>query len=112
MKYFITPYSTPNDEAGVSPSPEFIEKMNALIGDLSQSRKLVTGEGLGPSSLGARLKFSGGNATVTDGPFAEAKELIGGFIIVDVDSKQEAIEITKKCGAIFGDVVMDVRAIV
>ena len=64
---------------------------------------LLAGEGLHPSSKGARIKFSGGKRTATDGPFTEAKELIAGFWLIQVKSKEEAIEWMKRCPAPFGE---------
>lgn len=109
MRYLIMHYSSPDEQAEIPPSPEFIEKMGAFVGGLNQSGVLLAGEGVGPMPNGARLVFSGGKGIVTDGPFAEAKEVIGGFLMVKVNSKQEAIDIATRYGECFGNVTIDVR---
>jgi hypothetical protein len=73
---------------------------------------LLAAEGVHPSSRGARLSFSGGRRTVTDGPFAEAKELIAGFAVVQVDSKEEAIEWATRFADVIGDVEIEVRQVI
>jgi hypothetical protein len=73
---------------------------------------LLAGEGVHPSSKGARLSFSGGRRTVTDGPFAEAKELIAGFAVLQVESKEEAIEWATRFADVIGDVEIEVRQVI
>jgi hypothetical protein len=84
-------------EAGMMPSPELVAKMGAFNADLARAGVLLAAEGLHPSSKGARITFAAGKPTVTDGPFAEAKELVGGFWLLRVQSKQEAIEWLLRC---------------
>lgn len=82
---------------GAMPDPAAIEAMSKFNEDLMNSGILLAGEGLHPPSMGARVSFKGGKPTVTDGPFAEAKEVLGGFWIIQVKSKAEAIEWAKRC---------------
>jgi hypothetical protein len=83
-------------EAGVLPSTELIEAMTRYHEELAKAGVLVAGEGLLASSHGAKVDFSAGRTTVIDGPFAEAKELIAGFSMFEVDSLEEAVEWVKK----------------
>ena len=96
MRFMIIVKATADSEAGVMPSNELIEAMGKFNEKLINAGVLVTAEGLQASSKGTRVKYSKGRHTVTDGPFAEAKELIAGFWIVDVKSKDEAIEWVKQ----------------
>jgi hypothetical protein len=86
-----------NSEAGVMPSEELLTEMGKYNEELVNAGVMVAGEGLHPSSKGARVRFSGSERTVIDGPFAETKELVAGFWIFNVKSKEEAIEWVKKC---------------
>jgi hypothetical protein len=83
-------------ETGAHPSPALIDKIMKLGEEASQQGVMVGMGGLGPTALGARARLSKGKITVTDGPFAEAKEVIGGYAIYDVASKQDAIEWTRR----------------
>jgi hypothetical protein len=85
-----------NTEAGVMPSERVLTEMGNFNEELVKAGIMLAGEGLHPSSKGARVKFSGGKQTVTDGPFAETKELIAGFWMWEVKSKEEAIEWVKR----------------
>jgi hypothetical protein len=85
-----------NTEAGVLPSEQLLAEMGNYNAELVKAGVLLAGEGLQPSSKGARVKFSGTKRTVIDGPFAEVKELIAGFWLIDVKSKEEAIEWVKR----------------
>jgi hypothetical protein len=89
--------ATKNSEAGVMPSQELFAAMMKYNEELVSAGVMLAGEGLQPSSKGARVKFSGSNRTVTDGPFAETKELIAGFWLWQCKSKEEAIEWVKRC---------------
>lgn len=109
---FMTIYRPANVkemEAGIPPSQEMIEKMGAFIRELAESGVLLMTDGLQPSSKGARVNLSGGKITVTDGRFAETKELIGGFAIIQVNSKTEAIELTKRFLTIAGGGESEIR---
>jgi hypothetical protein len=85
----------PGKPEGTPPTQEHMAKMGMLIEEAMKAGWLLSTEGCLPSALGARVRFSGEKFTVTDGPFTEAKELIGGFAIIQANSKQEAIEHTK-----------------
>jgi len=86
-----------NTEAGVLPDEKLLTEMGKYNEELVKAGVLLAGEGLQPSSKGARVQFSGEKRTVTDGPFTEAKELIAGFWLWQVKSKEEAIEWVKRC---------------
>jgi hypothetical protein len=86
-----------NTEAGVMPSEELLTAMGRYNEELVKAGMLLAGEGLHPSSKGARVRFSGGKTTVVDGPFTEAKELIAGFWLWQVKSMEEAIEWVRRC---------------
>jgi hypothetical protein len=89
--------ATPNSEAGVMPGPEMFEAMGRYNEALVKAGIMKAGEGLQPSSKGARVRFSGSARTVIDGPFTETKELVAGFWLWECKSLQEAIEWVKKC---------------
>ena len=112
MRFLIMHKSNEANEAGVPPTPELIEEMGKFMEEASRAGVLLAAEGVHPSSKGARLEFSGGRRTVTDGPFAEAKELIAGFAIVQVGSKDEAIDWATRFAAVIGDVEIEVRQVV
>jgi hypothetical protein len=88
--------ASPESEAGILPSTEILAAMGKYNEELSKAGIILAGEGLHPSSKGVRVKFSGANRTVTDGPFTETKELIAGFWLWQVRSKEEAIEWLKR----------------
>jgi hypothetical protein len=83
-------------ERNTPPTPEEMASMGKLIEDWMKTGKLLATEGCMPSALGARVRIEGGKYTVSDGPFTEAKEIVGGFAILDAPSKQEAIEYVKQ----------------
>jgi hypothetical protein len=97
MKFMILVKATKDSEAGVMPSEELLTAMMKYNEELVKAGVMLAGEGLHPSSNGARVRFSGSQRTVIDGPFAETKELIAGFWIFQVKSKEEAIEWVKRC---------------
>jgi hypothetical protein len=96
MRFMVIVKEDQNSEAGVMPSEEILAAMGKYNEELANAGVMLAGEGLHPSSKGARIKFDGSKRTVTDGPFAEAKELVAGFWIWQVDSKEEAIEWLKR----------------
>jgi len=98
-------------ETGVPPTPEHIEKMTQLIEEGMKSGGLVATEGCLPSALGARVRLADGKTTVTDGPFSESKEVIGGFAILEARSKQEAIEMVNRFLSVAGDGECEIRQI-
>ena len=97
MRFMVIVKATKNSEAGVLPTQKLLAEMGAFNEELVKAGVMLAGEGLQPSSKGARVKFSGGKRTVVDGPFAETKELVAGFWMWQVKSKEEAIEWVKRC---------------
>ena len=97
MRFMLLVKSDANSEAGVMPSQELLTEMGKYNEELVKAGVLLAGEGLHPSSKGARVKFSGSKRTVVDGPFPETKELVAGFWLIEVKSKEEAIEWVKRC---------------
>jgi hypothetical protein len=97
MRFMVMVKATQNSEAGVLPSKELLTAMGKYNEELVKAGVMLAGEGLQPSSKGARIKFSGTKRTVVDGPFAETKELIAGFWLWQCRSKEEAIEWAKRC---------------
>jgi hypothetical protein len=92
MRFMLLIKATKDSEAGVLPSRELVEAMGKFNEEMVEAGVMLAGEGLHPSSKGARVRFSGGKRTVTDGPFAETKELIAGFWLIEVNSLQEAVD--------------------
>jgi hypothetical protein len=109
MRFMILVKATKDSEAGVMPSKEMLTTMGKFNEELVNAGVMLAGEGLQPSSKGARVKFSGGKPAVVDGPFAETKELVAGYWIWRVRSKDEAIEWLKR--APFQDEEIEVRQI-
>jgi hypothetical protein len=97
MRFMILIKSNPKIEAGALPDEKLLTEMGKYNEELVKAGIMLAGEGLQPSSKGARVKFSGAKRTVIDGPFTEAKELIAGFWLWQVKSKEEAIEWVKRC---------------
>ena len=97
MRFMILVKATKNSEAGLLPDEKLLTEMGKFNEELAKAGVLLAGEGLQPSSKGARVKFSGDKRTLIDGPFAETKELIAGFWLWRVKSKEEAIEWVKRC---------------
>jgi hypothetical protein len=96
MRFIAMVKATKDSEAGVMPSQELLADMGKFNEELVKAGVLLAGEGLHPSSKGARVRFSGTKRTVIDGPFAETKELVAGFWLLQVKSKEEAIEWIKR----------------
>jgi hypothetical protein len=96
MRFMILVKASKESEAGVLPSAELLTEMGKYNEELVKAGVMLAGEGLQSSAKGARVRFSGNKRTVIDGPFAETKELIAGFWIFDVKSKEEAIEWVKR----------------
>src|SRR2546422_3684486 len=96
MRFMILVKATKNSEAGVLPSQELLTAMMKYNEELTNAGIMLAGEGLQPSSKGVRVRFDGSKRTVIDGPFAETKELIAGFWLWQVKSKEEAIEWLKR----------------
>lgn len=94
-----------------NPSPEFVERMGAFVGEVASSGVLLAAEGVTQSSDGAIIRKANGTMTVTDGPFSEAKEVIGGFALIDVASKEEALDLGRRFADLFGEVAVEVRRV-
>jgi hypothetical protein len=112
MRYMVMHYQTQEMEDGVRPSPEQQAAIGQHMQESAMSGVLLTGEGVHPSSQGARVEVEGGKVRVIDGPFAEAKELIAGFAILEVDSLAEAVEHARKFALLVGSERVDVRRVV
>jgi hypothetical protein len=97
MKVIVLVKATPDSEAGVMPTRELLTAMGEFNASLVKAGILLAGEGLHPSRQGKRVRFSGKTRTVTDGPFAETKELVAGFWIWQVRSIEEAVEWVRRC---------------
>ena len=109
MRFMVLVKADKNSEAGVLPTKELLAEMGKFNEELVKAGVMLEGEGLQASSKGARVKFSGGKRSVIDGPFAETKELIAGFWIWQVKSKEEAVEWLKR--APFEDTEVEIRQI-
>ena len=97
MRFVVMVKATKDSEAGKMPSTKLLEEMGKFNEELVKAGIMLAAEGLHPSSKGVRVKFDGDARTVTDGPFAETKELVAGFWIWQVKSLQEAVEWVKRC---------------
>jgi hypothetical protein len=112
MRFMVLVKATPESEAGVLPTPEMFAAMGKFNEELVNAGVMQAGEGLHPSSKGARVRFSGKDRKVIDGPFAETKELVAGFWIWQCASMQEAIEWVKRCpNPMPGDSEIEIRRI-
>ena len=96
MRFIVMGMATKESEAGPPPGPEAFAAMQKFNEELAKNGILLAAEGLAPSSQAVRVEISGEGATVIDGPFAESKELVAGFMIIKVKSKEEAIELVKR----------------
>jgi hypothetical protein len=105
MRFMMLMIPNIPDEADWTPSAEAVAAMTKFNAALTNAGVLLSLDGLQPSSKGARVSFSGGRATVTDGPFTEAKELIGGYWLIQAKSKEEAVAWASRCPAADGDVI-------
>ena len=97
MRFMVMVKATDASEAGAMPDEKMLAAMGKYNEELAKAGVMMAGEGLHPSSKGARIRFSGDKRTVIDGPFAETKELVAGFWIFNVKSKEEAIAWVKRC---------------
>jgi hypothetical protein len=114
MRFMMIVKASKDSEAGVLPTKELIDAMGKFNEEMAKVGVMLAGEGLQASSKGARVKFSQGKRTVVDGPFAETKELIAGFWIIQVKSKAEAIEWASRCPAPHGpnaDAEIEIRQV-
>jgi len=112
MKFMILVKATKDSEAGVMPSQELLEAMGKYNEELVKAGVMLAGEGLHPSSKGARVRFSGADRAVTNGPFAQTSELVAGFWLWQVGSLAEAIEWVKRCpNPMLGDSEIEIRQV-
>ncbi|KYG10797.1 dehydrogenase [Sorangium cellulosum] len=112
MRFMILIKATKDSEAGVMPSEQLLTEMGKFNEELVKAGVMVAGDGLHPSAKGARVRFSGDKRTVLDGPFAETKELIAGYWIWEVKSKEEAIEWVKRCpNPMYEDSEVEIRQV-
>jgi hypothetical protein len=112
MRFMILLKADKDTEAGVLPSEELLTEMGKYNEEMVKAGVLLAGEGLQPSSKGARVKFSGKERTVVDGPFAETKELIAGYWLIQAKSKEEAIEWVKRCpNPLEGEAEIEIRQV-
>jgi hypothetical protein len=109
MRFMVIVKADKNSEAGVMPSAKLLTDMGNFNEELVKAGVMLAGEGLHPTSKGSRVKFSGGKTTVIDGPFAETKELVAGYWVWQVKSKEEAIDWLKR--APFEDTEVEIRQI-
>jgi hypothetical protein len=110
MKVMVMVKATKDSEAGVLPTQEMLAAMGSYNEELVKAGIMLSGDGLKPSSAGARIRFSGKSRTVVDGPFAETKELVAGFWMWEVKSLKDAIEWVKKCpNPMPGDSEIEIR---
>lgn len=107
-RYIAMRKASTRSEAGVAPTPLEIERMGALIREMKEAGVLLSTGGLEPSSRAARLRNFGGKQTLVDGPFAESKELVGGFVILELDSRAEAIDWARRYAKVLGEVELDI----
>lgn len=99
MRFMMLMFPGPKAEAGAMPDEKSVAAMMKYNEDLVNSGIMLSGDGLHPSSKGARVRYAGGKPSVSDGPFTESKELIGGYWIIQVKSKEEAVEWARRCPA-------------
>jgi hypothetical protein len=112
MRYMVMHYQTQDMEDGVLPSPDQQAAIGEYMKEAAMSGVLLSGEGVASSSKGARVEVRDGNVRVIDGPFAEAKELIAGFAILEVDSLDEAVEHARRFALLVGSERVDVRKVI
>jgi len=111
MRYMVMHYQTQAMEDGVKPSPEQQTAIGEYMQEAAMAGVLLSGEGVAPSSAGARVEVEDGTVRVIDGPYAEAKELIAGFAILEVDSLAEAVEHARKFALLVGAERVDIRRV-
>lgn len=111
MRYLLVHRLDERKPDSFNPSPELIARIGALMAEMNQAGVVLAAEGVLPSAKGAKVRVSEGKRTVTDGPFTEAKEVIGGFAMLQVRSIDEAIEWASRFAETIGDVEVEVRQI-
>ena len=103
MRFMVIRKADPQTEAGVAPTPELVDAMMAYNEEMVRAGVMLAGDGLKPSSAGARVKFRAGKPTIIDGPFTESKELVAGYSIIEVSSKEEALDWMRRWPTIDGN---------
>ncbi|MBV8081937.1 MAG: YciI family protein [Candidatus Eremiobacteraeota bacterium] len=111
MRFMVIVPANKDTEAGILPTAEELAEMGKFNEELAKAGVMLAGEGLHPSSKGARIRFSGTKRTVIDGPFTESKELVAGFWIIQTKSKEEAIEWMKRAPLFDGGVELELRQV-
>lgn len=112
MRFMVFVKASPESEAGKMPSEKLLAEMGKFNEELVKAGVLLAGEGLHPSSKGARIRFSGDQRTVIDGPFANTSELVAGFWMIQVKSREEAIEWMRRCpNPMEGDSDIEIRQV-
>ena len=109
MRFIVMVKATPNSESGVMPGPEMFEAMGRYNEELVKAGIMKAGEGLHPSSQGARVHFAGSQRTVIDGPFTESKELIAGYTMIQTKTREEAMEWTRRFPAPFEGIACEIE---
>lgn len=105
MRFMVIVKASKDSEAGVLPNQQILTDMGKYNEELVKAGIMLAGEGLQPSSKGARVRFSGDKRIVTDGPFAETKEALGGYYLIEAADLDEAIDLAKQCpGANWGSI--------
>ncbi|HYM45208.1 MAG TPA: YciI family protein [Solirubrobacteraceae bacterium] len=111
MRFMMLMIPGPKDEKDWTPSPEAVAAMSKYNDELTKAGVLLALDGLHPIEKGARVSFPDGKATVTDGPFIEAKEVIGGYWLIQAKSKEEAVQWASRCPVVDPDPVIEVRQV-
>lgn len=111
MRFMMFICMDTQDESAWQPSAEEVAAMSRYNEELTKAGALLAGDGLQPTSKGARVRFTGGKPTVTDGPFSEAKEVVGGYWIIQAKSKDEAVEWARRCPISGGGAMIEVRQV-
>ena len=109
MRFMVIVPASKESEAGVLPTPDQLAEMGRFNEEMAKAGIMLAGDGLQPTSKGARIRFEGSKRTVIDGPFTEAKELVAGFWIIQTKSKQEAIEWMKRAPLFDGGTELEIR---
>ena len=109
MRFMVMVKATKDSEAGVMPSEKLLREMGNFNEELIKAGIMLAGEGLKPSSQGARIRFEGARRTVIDGPFAETKELVAGFWLLQCKSLEEVVEWMKRCPNPFEDAASEIE---
>ena len=111
MRFMMFIYPNARAEAGVLPTAEEVAEMMVYNNEMMNAGVLLSGEGLQPTSKGARVRFKGGTPSVTDGPFTETNEVIGGYWMIQVNSKEEAIDWAKRVPLVDDSVMIELRQV-